>query len=195
MVTRNIQTREGYEWWDRLCKLPRYGFLLAPSGNRVVKTEGIGNWIDMHAAQEIVDDAQSEINILKEQLKLAADQFAWLQKVSTLHRQVDILYVVDGYEVTVSWDDNPISEAFHGETVAEAISKAMAGFDLDACHPYQDRDIYGHERQMAALAAQRDELLAALEGLLEADDRPHAGGSEVAIRAEAAIAKAKGGAA
>lgn len=67
MATRNIQTREGYEIWDRLCAIPSYGFLLAPEGNRVVAAKGIGHWIDQHAAQVVVDDAQSEINILKEQ--------------------------------------------------------------------------------------------------------------------------------
>ena len=101
-----------------------------------------------------------------EQRDLAVSQVDWLQKVNTLHRQVDILYVVDGYEVTVTWDDSPVSEGFHGETVAEAISKAMAGFDLEK-FTRVDGDIYGHERQMAALAAQRDELLAALEGLVD----------------------------
>jgi hypothetical protein len=43
----------------------RHGFLLAPEGNRVVKAEGIGNWIDMHEAQQVVDAAQSEINGLR----------------------------------------------------------------------------------------------------------------------------------
>lgn len=86
-----------------------------------------------------------------------ADQIAWLQDVSTLHRSVDILYVVDGYEVTVVWDGEPISDSFHGETVSEAISKAMAEFDLNARHPRQDRGIHGHERQMAAaVAAERE---------------------------------------
>jgi hypothetical protein len=90
-------------------------------------------------------------------------QIEWLQKANTLHRQVDILYVVVGYQVTVTWDENPISEAFEGETVSEAISKAMAGFDLDAHPPFQARDIHGHERQMNALATQRDELMADLQ--------------------------------
>ena len=131
-------------------------------------------------------------------------QIDWLQKVNTLHRQVDILYVVDGYEVTVTWDDNPVSEGFHGETVAEAISKAMAGFDLEK-FTRVDGDIYGHERQMAALVAQRDELLAALEtiaGITDAED-PESYRSDdregcldsVHDTSRAAIAKAKGGAA
>lgn len=57
--------RVGLEFWDKICALKHYGFLLAPEGNRVVKAEGIGNWIDMHEAQQVVDAAQSEINDLR----------------------------------------------------------------------------------------------------------------------------------
>ncbi len=64
---------------------------------------------------------------------------AWMQKVSTLHRSIDILYVVDGYEVTILWDDHPISESFRGETLEQAIDKAMATFDLNA--PARWRDV------------------------------------------------------
>lgn len=69
---RNIKTREGFEYWDRLCKLPRYMFLLAPSGARVQKLEdSTGNWIDVHEAQKVVDAAQDKINELTEQLRAA----------------------------------------------------------------------------------------------------------------------------
>lgn len=134
----------------------------------------------------------------------AEAQIDWLQKVNTLHRQVDILYVVDGYEVTITWDDNPVSEGFHGETVAEAISKAMAGFDLEK-FTRVDGDIYGHERQMAALAAQRDELLSLVSeyadqhktapGYVEGGEFTPFPESSYLTRVKAAIAKAKGGAA
>ncbi|SAM35799.1 hypothetical protein [Pseudomonas sp. 1 R 17] len=59
---RNVKTREGMEYWDKICSLKHYGFLHSPDGKRVVKTEGIGNWIDKFQAQEIVDQAQDEIN-------------------------------------------------------------------------------------------------------------------------------------
>lgn len=59
---RNVKTREGFEYWDKICSLKHYGFLHSPDGKRVVKTEGIGNWIDKFEAQEIVDQAQDEIN-------------------------------------------------------------------------------------------------------------------------------------
>jgi hypothetical protein len=54
--------RPGKEWWDRLCAIPRYGFVHSPDNKRVLKMEGIGTWIDMHAAQEVVDGAQDDLN-------------------------------------------------------------------------------------------------------------------------------------
>jgi hypothetical protein len=88
------------------------------------------------------------------------EQIAWLQKAHTLHRQVSMLYVVDGYEVTVTLDENPISEAFHGETLREAISNAMAGHDLDARpHPYTDNQLRYPED------AQRTKMLNTLKGI------------------------------
>jgi hypothetical protein len=68
MVMRNIKTREGFDYWDKICSLKHYGFLHSPDGKRVVKTEGIGNWIDKHEAQQIVDQAQDEINGLRARL-------------------------------------------------------------------------------------------------------------------------------
>jgi hypothetical protein len=62
---RNVKTREGYEIWDRICALPRYGFVHSPDNSRVLKVEGIGSWIDMYEAQRIVDDAQGEVNVLR----------------------------------------------------------------------------------------------------------------------------------
>lgn len=63
-MMRNIQTREGFEFWDKLNALPRYAFLLSPSGKSVQKFEdqAMGNWIDVHEAQKVVDQAQDEIN-------------------------------------------------------------------------------------------------------------------------------------
>ena len=100
------------------------------------------------------------------------DQIAWLQKAHTLHRQVSMLYVVDGYEVTVTYDEHPISEVFHGETLREAISKAMAGHNLDAHHLYLDRlQRYPEDAQREAVEAQRDTLLETLKDLRDKIDR------------------------
>jgi hypothetical protein len=65
----DIKTREGMEFWDKICSLKRYGFLHSPDGKRVVKTEGIGNWIDKYEAQQIVEQAQDRINELQEELE------------------------------------------------------------------------------------------------------------------------------
>ncbi|HHK4242838.1 hypothetical protein IPC1031_13790 [Pseudomonas aeruginosa] len=66
IMTRNIETREGYELWDRLCRLQRYSFFLGngPSVRRI--EDRTGNWIEVHDAQSVMDDAQSEINELRE---------------------------------------------------------------------------------------------------------------------------------
>ena len=70
-MMRNIQTREGFEFWDKLNALPRYAFLLSPSGKSVQKFEdqAMGNWIDVHEAQKIVDQAQEQISELQDELK------------------------------------------------------------------------------------------------------------------------------
>ena len=81
-MMRDIKTREGFEFWDKLNALPRYAFLLSPSGKSVQKFEdqAMGNWIDAHEAQKVVDQAQDEINQFRAerdalQLRLnAADQ-------------------------------------------------------------------------------------------------------------------------
>lgn len=67
---RNTQTREGFEFWDKLNALPRYAFLLSPSGKSVQKFEGqaMGNWIDVHEAQKVVDQAQEVISELRDEI-------------------------------------------------------------------------------------------------------------------------------
>lgn len=69
-MMRNIQTREGFEFWDKLNALPRYAFLLSPSGNSVQKFEdqAMGNWIDVHEAQKIVDQAEERISERQDEL-------------------------------------------------------------------------------------------------------------------------------
>lgn len=71
---RNIKTREGYELWDKICALPRHGFIHSPDNSRVIKVEGIGSWIDMYEAQRIVDEAQDEVNILRRALIAIRDK-------------------------------------------------------------------------------------------------------------------------
>lgn len=59
---RNVVTRRGYEFWDKICALPSYGFLMSPDKSRIQRAPDVGNWIDKHEAQAIVDQAQEEIN-------------------------------------------------------------------------------------------------------------------------------------
>jgi 7-keto-8-aminopelargonate synthetase-like enzyme len=87
-MSRNIQTREGYELWDSLNAIPHYGFLLNPQGNGVVRAEGVGDWIERHAAQVVVDEAQSEVNELrKENAKLQAEVTALSKNVVEFTRE------------------------------------------------------------------------------------------------------------
>ncbi len=87
-MSRNIKTREGYEFWDRLNAIPHYGFLLNQHGNGVIRAEGIGDWIERHPAQVIVDDAQTEVNVLREEnAKLQAEVTALSKNVVEFTRE------------------------------------------------------------------------------------------------------------
>ena len=87
-MSRNIKTREGFDFWDRLNAIPHYGFLLNQQGNGVIRAEGVGDWIERHAAQMVVDEAQSEINVLREQnAKLQAEVTALSKNVIDMNRE------------------------------------------------------------------------------------------------------------
>ena len=55
-------------------------------------------------------------------------RFAWLEEHSTLHKRVEILYVVDGYEVQIWGEDGVtmLSPSYWGATLRAAIDSAMA---------------------------------------------------------------------
>ena len=86
-MMRDIKTREGFEFWDKLNALPRYAFLLSPSGKSVQKFEdqALGNWIDVHEAQKVVDQAQDEIN------QFRAERDALQQRLNTADQRIDEL--------------------------------------------------------------------------------------------------------
>lgn len=98
---RNIKTREGFEFWDKLNALPRYAFLLSPSGNSVQKFEdqAMGNWIDVHEAQKIVDQAQDRISELRDELGAVKGEYdravnkvdALQQRLNAADQQIDEL--------------------------------------------------------------------------------------------------------
>lgn len=55
-----------------------------------------------------------------------AEIIDWLEQQSTLHQQVEILYVVDGFQVMLTYDGFPITgKEWRGETLREAFAKAL----------------------------------------------------------------------
>jgi hypothetical protein len=64
----------------------------------------------------------------QEALDRADARMAWLEDKSTLHHRVEILYVVDGYEVTVVHENGvtELTPRFHGVSIGQAIDKAIA---------------------------------------------------------------------
>jgi hypothetical protein len=63
-----------------------------------------------------------------ENAELRKDAIKWLEDNHTLHTSVEILYVVDGYEVTVMHENGvtPLSKTYHGETLLTAIDRARS---------------------------------------------------------------------
>lgn len=56
-----------------------------------------------------------------------AERLDWLERNHTLHTEVEITYVVDGYEVEVTDESGrALSESHHGRTLRDAIDLAMA---------------------------------------------------------------------
>lgn len=54
-----------------------------------------------------------------------ADRLDWIERKHTLHKTVEFLYVVDGYQVQHTHDGCEVGDAFHGETLRDAIDAAM----------------------------------------------------------------------
>lgn len=74
------------EFRDKLNALPRYMFLLKPSDVGIQKLEdSTGNWIDVHEAQQVVDQAQEEIN------QLRAERDALLLRLNAADQRIDEL--------------------------------------------------------------------------------------------------------
>lgn len=59
-----------------------------------------------------------------------AEIIDWLQRNHTLHRCVEALYVVDGYQVEITHDYSTLAGPWHGSTLREAYSKAMSEWDV-----------------------------------------------------------------
>lgn len=59
-----------------------------------------------------------------------AEMLDYVERHHTLHKKVAFLYVVDGYEAVVTWDDEPMSPDFKGSTLREALEEMMQGGDI-----------------------------------------------------------------
>lgn len=66
-----------------------------------------------------------------ENAELLKDAIKWLEDNHTLHTSVEILYVVDGYEVTVMHENGvtPLSKTYRGDTLLSAIDRARSAND------------------------------------------------------------------
>lgn len=57
----------------------------------------------------------------------AEEMLDFIERNTTLHNQVELLYVVDGYEAAVTYDGAPQSPVHKGSTVRDALCALMQG--------------------------------------------------------------------
>lgn len=154
-MARNIETREGYEFWDRLCRLQRYSFFLG-DGPSVRKVEdGTGNWIEVYGAQSVMDDAQSEINELREQnAKLEAEVQALREEVGRLHSTM----IAAAEEIHEHWDAHCDEEGYGPSNLMYRLEKCV-----DADYPGYTAGAFARlEQEVAALEEENGLLRAEL---------------------------------
>lgn len=61
-----------------------------------------------------------------QELQRDAMRLDWLEKQYTLHKEAEIWYVVDGYQINLTEDDGRTCAAsFSGTTLRQAIDEAM----------------------------------------------------------------------
>jgi len=71
-MTPNPKTREGFEYWDMFCKLPRFSFWRGDEDEKgaVIRVpDSTGNWIEVYKAAELVGGLQETINDLESENK------------------------------------------------------------------------------------------------------------------------------
>jgi hypothetical protein len=54
----------------------------------------------------------------------------YMERHQTLHKQVELTYVVDGYMADVTWDGVPLSETFRAGTYRGALEELMLNGDV-----------------------------------------------------------------
>jgi hypothetical protein len=121
--------RPGMEFWDKLNALPRFAFFLSPSGNSVQKFEdkALGNWIDVHEAQKVVDQSQEEIN------QFRAERDALQLRLNAADQRIDELTAPAGYCLmpTRLTAENGAKALLLGEFKLEVTSECPECRDLD----------------------------------------------------------------
>lgn len=50
----------------------------------------------------------------------------WLESMHTLHGSIEILYVVDGYQIQRKFDDSEVGEPIKAQTLEDCIDIAIA---------------------------------------------------------------------
>ena len=53
-------------------------------------------------------------------------QIEWLESMHTLHGAVEILYVVDGYQIQRTYDDSNVGDPIQEKSLRECIDSAIA---------------------------------------------------------------------
>lgn len=83
----------------------------------------LANWKATEKGYNELDKRRIDV---ERQLAEARKALSWLEDNSTLHKRVEILYVVDGYELQVEDESgNVLAGAFHGETIEAAAIRAL----------------------------------------------------------------------
>ena len=62
-------------YWDKLKELQPYSFWLVANGVSRV-TDSAGNWLERHKVQELIEQADAEINELRSALKGVVEYFS-----------------------------------------------------------------------------------------------------------------------
>lgn len=72
----------------------------------------------------MIPDEEKELAVDRALRTRDGELLDWLQDQFTLHRGVDVVYVVDGYRVALTRDGDAIGEPAYGATLREALWKA-----------------------------------------------------------------------
>ena len=70
--------------------------------------------------------ARARVEQLFAELARDKERIDWIEQQHTLHKAVEFLYVVDGYQAQPTCDGDPVGDALHGETLRGAIDAARA---------------------------------------------------------------------